>query len=300
MLNLVAGSRGLNDTQPVAARFVAGLGQDLDDVTTMQAVAQRDHAAVDLRSNTAVTDFGVNRIGEIDRCGFAREHNDLSFGSEGVNLFRVEIDLKSREKFTWVGDISLPFDYLPQPCEALFILRRDRAVFVLPMSGDTVLRHAVHLFGTNLQLERRAVFGDDRGVKRLIKIRPWHSNEVFDTSRDGPPEVVYYAEHGVAILHGVGDHAHRVEVVNLIDADFLPYQLLVDAEQALDAALDLCLDAGFLQFVSHDLLNTSKKLLALLASGLDCLMDLLIGDGVYVAEAMVFQFAANFPHAQGG
>ena len=47
------------------------------------------------------------------------------------------------------------------------------------------------------------------------------------------------AERGVAVLHAVGDDAQRDEVVHLIELDALPLQLLVDAVEALEPAVDL-------------------------------------------------------------
>ena len=46
-------------------------------------------------------------------------------------------------------------------------------------------------------------------------------------------------ERGVAILHARGDDAHRQEVVDLLELDLLLLQLLVDAPEPLDAAIDL-------------------------------------------------------------
>ena len=66
-----------------------------------------------------------------------------------------------------------------------------------------------------------------------------------------PPQVVDDAENGVAVLHGVGDDAHGVEVVDLVDADALAQQFLVDAVEALDAAFDAAGDAGFFQAVAE-------------------------------------------------
>ena len=46
------------------------------------------------------------------------------------------------------------------------------------------------------------------------------------------------AENGVAILYGVSDNPHGVQVVNLINADTLTQQFFVDAVEALDPAFD--------------------------------------------------------------
>ncbi len=50
VLDLVARARSLDDRQPVLARLMAGLRQDVDNIAVAQHVAQRHDAAVDLRA----------------------------------------------------------------------------------------------------------------------------------------------------------------------------------------------------------------------------------------------------------
>src|SRR5208337_3934669 len=115
VLDLVAGARGLDDGEPVAAGLVSGLGDDFDDVAGMELVAQRNHASVDLGAGATVADFGVDGIGEVDGRGLARQHQDLALGREGVNLFGVEVDFQGGEEFVGIGDVALPFDHLAKP-----------------------------------------------------------------------------------------------------------------------------------------------------------------------------------------
>jgi hypothetical protein len=68
-----------------------------------------------------------------------------------------------------------------------------------------------------------------RGIAMKSLIRPG----------TGRPGLVDDAQRRVAVLHVVGDDAQRDEVVDLLDLDLLPLQLLADAPQALDAAVDL-------------------------------------------------------------
>src|SRR5208337_4504695 len=245
VLDLVAGARGLDDGEPVAAGLVSGLGDDFDDVAGMQLVAQGNHSSVDLGAGATVANLGVNRVGEVDGRGLARQDQNLALGGEGVNLFGVEIDFQCGEEFAGIGDVTLPLYDLPEPCQTLLIFGRDDAVFVFPVGGDAFLAHLVHFFGANLDFEGLAGLGDDGGVQRLVEVGPRHGDEVLDASGHGAPEIVDDAENGVAVLHGIGDHAHGVEIVNLVNADALAKQFPVDAIEALDAALDAAGDAGF-------------------------------------------------------
>src|ERR1019366_1011366 len=247
VLDFVAGAGGLDDGEPVAAGLVSGLGDDFDDVAGMELVAQGDHASVDLGAGATVTDFGVDGVGEVDGRGLARQDQDLALGREGVNLFGVEIDFQGGEELVGIGDVALPLDNLAEPSEALLVLGRDGAVFVLPVGCDALLTHLVHFFGAYLDFEGLAGLGDDGGVQRLVVVGPRHGDEVLDAAGHGAPGVVDDAENGVAILHGVGDDAHGVEVVDLVDRDMLALQFPVNAVEAFDAAFDAAGDAGFLE-----------------------------------------------------
>ena len=97
----------------------------------------------------------------------------------------------------------------------------------------------------------------------------------------------------IAILHGTRDHAHGIEVINLVYGDALLQQLLVDAVEALNAAFDAGGNARFLELVSKNVLDAGKKLFP---PRLNRLADLVVGDRVEIAEAEVLEFAANFAH----
>ena len=54
----------------------------------------------------------------------------------------------------------------------------------------------------------------------------------------GMPFVVDHAQRGVAVLHRIGDDAQGQQIVNLVERDLLPLQLLKNRIGALDAAFD--------------------------------------------------------------
>src|SRR5271163_679563 len=200
VLDLVAGARGLDDAQPVAAGRAPWLGDNLHNVAAVELVTQRHHASIHFGAYATVADFGVNGIGKIDGCRFARQHYHFPLRGKRVNLFGIQVDLEGGKELSWVGHIALPLDHLPQPRQPLLVLGRDWAILVLPVSCDAFFRHAVHFLSSDLHFERRAILGDHRGMQRLIKIWPRHGNEVFDSSGHGPPYVMHNSQHAVAIL----------------------------------------------------------------------------------------------------
>ena len=107
VLDLVAGVRGDDEVQPVAARLVAGLRDDFDDVAVFEAGAERHHLAVDARADALVADVGVNRVGEVDRRRAARKRLDLAFRREGVDLLGIELDLQVLDELLRVAHLLL-------------------------------------------------------------------------------------------------------------------------------------------------------------------------------------------------
>ena len=75
-------------------------------------------------------------------------------------------------------------------------------------------------------------------------------------------------------------------------------QFLVDAVEALDAAFDAAGDAGFFEAVAKDAFDARHEGFALFAARFNGDANLLVTDGIDVFEAEVFEFAANFAHAE--
>ena len=158
VLDLVARARALDKGEPVAARLVIFLRDDLDNVAGAQLGAQRHHAAVHLGAHAGVAHLGVNGVRKVDRRGVGRNHNHLPLGREGVDLVRIQVHLQAGEELVGVGHLLLPLDELPNPVEPLLVARRHHAFagLVLPVRRNAFLGDAVHLFSADLHLELMA------------------------------------------------------------------------------------------------------------------------------------------------
>ena len=166
--------------------------------------------------------------------------------------------------------VALPLHQVAQPGDALIVGRRPLApLLVLPVRGDALLGDAVHLLGADLHLEGLPVRPHHRSVQRLVEIGPRDGDEVLDAAGDGPPLVVNHAQRGVAVLHRIGDDAQRHQVVDLVDGDLLPAQLLEDRVGALDAAFDARRNAFVAQLRFHRLADFGQELLVRVAARFD-------------------------------
>src|ERR1035438_3697202 len=110
--DLVARAGGFYKREPVATGLGALLGDDFDDVAIAQLVFQWHHAGVDFGAGAAMADVGMNGVGEVDRSGLARQHHDLPFGREAVDLLGVQVDLEAGHEVGGIAGLALPLDEL--------------------------------------------------------------------------------------------------------------------------------------------------------------------------------------------
>ena len=157
----------------------------------------------------------------------------------------------------------------------------------------------MHVGGADLHLERHAALADDRGVQRLVAVRARHRDEVLDAARHRRPRLVDDAERPVTVLHRLRDDAQRHHVVDLVELDLLLLELLVDAEEPLDAAVDLDhrhLRLGelgrdvFLQLVDHALGRAAPPL--------DADPQRLVRGRLEVLERQLLQLVLDLAHAE--
>src|SRR5215207_7177331 len=298
----VARARGLDEVEPVARGLRVGRGENLDHVAVLNRGAQRHHAPADARARAGVADLGVDHEGEVDGGGAARELDDLAHRREGVHVLRVEVELEGFEEVARVLDLLRPLDEGAEPLERLVVVVRAAApLLVLPVGGDALLGDAVHLVGATLNLEGLTLRAHHGGVERPVEVVARRGDPVLEAPRDGLPEGVDDAERAVAVARLVlgRNHPRGDEVVDLVELDLLPLELLPDGEEALDAPLDgLEGDARLAHLLLDALGHGLEESLVLGAASLQLLGQLPVLLRVQVLEGEVFQLGAQAPHAE--
>ena len=300
VLDLAARPRGDDEVEPVSARLVAAVGHDLDDVAVAQAGAERHHLAVHARADALMADVSVNGVGEIDRRGAARKGFHLPFRREDVDLFGIQIDFQVLNELVRVANFLLHFEKLADPLEvALVALIADAPFLVFPVGRDAFFRMAVHLLGANLHFEGKPALADDRRVQRLVAVRPRHRNEVLDAARDRRPRLMDDAERCVAVLHAIGDDAQRDEIVDLVELDSLALQLLIDAVQPLQPAVDADdRDLGLAQLRGNRLLQIFNLDLGGLSPAFDLRGERLVPFSIEILEGQFLEFIFDLAHPE--
>ncbi len=169
---------GLRDVHPVAARALVQLvgRQHLDRVTALQRVGERHDATVDLRTDAAVADVGVHRVGEVERRRTRRERLDLALGREDVDLVVVEVELQALHELLRARGLRLPLHEVANPVlrlpvrGGLLLAAGLAARLVHRVRRDTELRRAVHVDRAHLDLERLAARPDHRLLQRKVSV----------------------------------------------------------------------------------------------------------------------------------
>ena len=241
----------------------------------------------------------MDGVGEVDGAGVLGQDDDFALGGEGVDLLGVQVDFEGRHELVGVGHFALPLHELANPGEAGFVLGGDVvAGLVLPVGGDAFLGDAVHLFGADLDLELVAAGSDEGGVQALVEVGARHRDEVLDAAGDGAPDGVEQAEDRIAVLHGLTNDADGEEIVDLVEGQFLVGDLLLDGVEALDAPFDAAGDFVLAEFGFELLDDAFEEDFAFAAEGIDFVGELLVGEGVGVAEGKVFELTAELAHAE--
>src|SRR5262249_20342466 len=133
------------------------------------------------------------------------------------------------------------------------------AVFVLPMSGHAFFSDAVHLLRADLHFKGLAAM-DQRRVQGLIQIWPRQGDVILEAAGNRLPNLVDYAEGRITVARAVRDDPNGEEVVNLIEASFLPGDFSMQGVQAFDAALDFRGDAVGDELLLDGVLHLVEKL----------------------------------------
>ena len=248
-----------------------------------------------------VADFRVDAVSKVNRDGALRQVDDVTLRREDEDLIREDVDLERLEVLLRVAEFLLQVDHLAQPAHLLVdgtrCLGALARFLVFPVRGDAVLRDLMHRKRADLDLERIAA-RHDRRVQGLIAVRLRHGDVVLEAARDWLPHRVDDAEHAVAVLDRVDEHAHGREVVDLAELLVVALHLLVDAVEMLRAAADVRLDVRLSELLLDLLDGRIDERLALLALLLDVLDEVVVDLRLEIAQAEVLKLPLDARDAE--
>src|SRR5215212_4965207 len=296
LADLVAGPRGGRQRKPVARGPAPALrGQDLDEVAALQTVVERDDPAVDLRADGAVADVCVDGVGEVDRRRAGGQRLDLALRSEHIDLVLEEIGAEGLDELARVRLVLLPVHQLAHPGKPLVVAcLAGAAMLVEPVRGDAELRRLVHFARAHLDLERPAFRSDHGRVQRLVAVQLRHGDVVLEAAGHRLPERVDQTERAVAVARpllaaALRDHAHRREVVDLVELAALLGHLVVDRIEVLRAPRDVGGDVDLLELALQRQRRLAHVLLTVGPALADQRLDLVVLARVESREGQILE-----------
>ncbi len=252
-LDLVTGPRGLDQRQPVAGRPALTLGgQHLDDVAGPQLVGQRHDLAVDLGADAAVADVGVDLVGEVQRRGPRGQRLDLALGrskrkTSSSNRSTLRFSMNSRGSAMSCCQSMSERSHLTLPSESL----RTARLPVRPGAPSLYIQCAAIPNSARSCISRVRIWissGRPSGPITVVCSEEYMLNFGMATKSLNRPGSGFHSEwidahRAVAVLHRVHDHAHRGQVVDLVELPPLLGHLGVDGVEVLGPPGDVGVDA---------------------------------------------------------
>src|SRR5438309_2424730 len=295
---LFPGARRLDEAQPVTRRTARTLRrQHLHDVAVLEAMIQRHHAAVHLGTDTAVTDVGVDAVGEVHRRRSLWEGADITARREDEHLVLQDVDPHRVDERLSVEPLLLPVHEQAEPCETL-IETRAVGTLVPPVRGHPVLRCLVHLLRADLHLHGLARVRYHGRVQGLIAVALRHRDVVLEATGNRLPQRVDDAERAIAVLDRVDEDAERDDVVALVEVLLAPPHLFVDAVQVLGAAGDLRRHAERFELALENLSDIADEGFALLVPAGQLGLDQVMVVRIELREREVLELAFDLPDAE--
>ncbi len=309
LADLGLGRGGRHEVEPVAARLGVLVREDLDAVTALEAVRQRDDHAVDLGAHAVVADLGVDGVGEVERRRVAPEAHDLALRREDEDLVLEEVDAQAVQELGGVahlvvgGPVEASADPADLRVDALVVGRHVAlgvaGALVEPVRGDAVLGLVVHVEGADLDLDGARVRADHGGVQRLVAVGLGHGDVVLEAPGQRVPERVDGAERGVAVAHRDRQDAQCDQVVDVGEVLALARHLLVDGPEVLRASRDLVVRQSYaLELAVEGLDGARRVLFSLCARVLHHAGDALVLLGLEVEEGQVLELPLDRRDAQ--
>ena len=277
---------------------MGGLGGDhLYDVAVFQAGIKGDQTAVDLGPHHVVAHGGVDVIGEVDGRGSGGEVDDVATGGEHEHLVGKHIYLQGVDEVLGVGAL-LVLQQAADPLIAALVPGPLTVLLILPVGGDAVFGHLVHLTGADLHLEGNTVLAHHGGVEALVHIGLGGADIVLEAAQNGLIQVVDDAQHIVAVGHRVHNDPEGEEVVYIVQRLVLGIHLAVDGVGVLHAPVNVAVDVGLPQAAGDLVVDGGHEAVILSGLFIQSLHDLPVADGIQIFQAQILQLPLHLLHSQ--
>ena len=298
--DFVPGLRRSDDIQPVATGRSLLRGNDFHNIAIVQLGFQRHHPAIDPGPDAPMPHVGVHPVCEVQRHRSRRQIQHVAFGCEDKHLIGKHVQFDRFDEFPRIAQFLMPFQQLPHPRQFLVkaLTRSLGALLVLPVSSDAHLGDMVHFIRPDLDLQRFPLNADYGRVQGLIHVGFRYGDKILEPVGNRLPQGVDHSQRSIAFLERIDQDPYRRQIVNLTELFMISLHFAENAVKVLRPAVDLRLDADFLQLFpqNHDrFLDDGFPLLPLLP---DLVHQFVILLRFQIAERQIFQFPFDVGYAQ--
>ena len=223
---------------------------------------------------------------------------DFSSRRKDKDFSREEIEFKCVKELygVWLGIIQYFFDGSEPFVQFVFA---SFVGFVLPMCGQSSFCDFVHSVGPNLYLHPLSVGSHDGYMKSFVSVCLWRRDPVaysfgvraidFGNGGINHPALVLLRQ---PFMRCEND-SDRHEIVNIFERDSLVLHFFVDRVDGLDSGFHGKLISHSCEFVLDRLRKVFKDLELVVLDGRQFVLYLLVGIGMLVLKAEVFEFGFN-------
>src|SRR5690606_36405064 len=221
-------------------------GDDLHGLAVFEPGRERHHHSIDAGPPAAMTELGVDVVGEVNRGRADRQLDHPRLGREHEDRRLAGVAREHRPQTEALADVALPGEQLAQPGDfvVVTILAASAPFLVAPVRRHAILGEAMHLGGADLDLERLAVVGNDDGVQRAIAVRLGARDVVVVFLGNRLPDAVDHAQHRVAVVDARDDDSQTTQILDLGQGQALTTHLVADADEVLRSTAQFGVDAG--------------------------------------------------------
>ncbi len=285
--------------EPIPAGAAVFGGDDFDLVAGFKSVIERDEFTVDLGAPAAISDIGVDLVGEIEGSGTGRHADRVALGREDENTLREDVALDAFDEFLGVFDILAPFHQGTQVLDHIVeLFVGGSPFFVTPVGGDAVLGFGVHFEGANLKLDRLAVVIDDRGVQRAVVVALGRGDVIVEFAGDRAPVGVDDAQDRVTVHFIFHQQAYAADIREQFEGQAFAGHFVVNRVDVLRPPGDLGFDAGFPDHLADAPDDAFHLLLTRPALARQGAGDLFFFVRLQEMEGQVFEFPFHLPDTQ--
>src|SRR5690606_27482079 len=257
----------------------------------------------DARTIAVMSDFGMNVVGKIQRCGTGHHVYHMAFWRKYVNpVFGQCIAAQLFGQTTHHTHFVVPGKNLAQPFDFFFktvtVVGVNNTFLVTPVCTDTKFCIIVHYIGANLDFYNFVMWSNYRGMQGLVAVFLGVGDVVVEFVWNHSPHIVHNTERGIAVAYFRHQYPDGADIVDLGKIQLLALHLAPDTVDAFGAAVDFGINTRALELATQFIGNFGDKTLAVYTAFINQAGNTFVVFRLQISEREVFEFPFQLADTQ--